>query len=66
MADLWRIGYLFERASTVLGGPERAREWFKHPKKALGGKMPLEYADTEPGRIEIEDLLGRLEHGGFS
>lgn len=63
---LWRIGYLFERASKLLGGPERAREWFKRPKKALGGKTPLEYTDTEPGAIEVEDLLGRLEHGVFS
>lgn len=63
---LWRIGYLFERASELLGGPDRAREWFKRPKKALNGKTPLEYTDTEPGTIEVEDLLGRLEYGVFS
>jgi putative toxin-antitoxin system antitoxin component (TIGR02293 family) len=40
--------------------------WLKSPQKALGGKTPLEYSDTEPGAREVEDLLGRLEHGVFS
>jgi putative toxin-antitoxin system antitoxin component (TIGR02293 family) len=63
---LWRIGHLFERASKLLGGPAKAREWFKRPKKALGGKTPIEYTDTEPGINEVENLLGRIEHGVFS
>jgi putative toxin-antitoxin system antitoxin component (TIGR02293 family) len=63
---LLRIGLLFERAKEVLGGTEQARTWFKSPKKALGGKTPLDYADTEPGAREVENLLGRIEHGVFS
>jgi uncharacterized protein (DUF2384 family) len=39
---------------------------FEKIQKGLGGKTPLEYADTEPGAREVEDLLGRLEHGVFS
>jgi Protein of unknown function (DUF2384) len=42
---------------------ERAREWLKSPQFALGGEIPLEYADTEPGAQIVEDLLGRIEHG---
>jgi len=61
-----RITVLFERAEEVLGDIEHARQWFKSPKLALAGKSPLEYADTEPGAREVEDLLGRLEHGVFS
>jgi len=64
--NLMRIGILFERAVDVLEGAENAREWLKSPKKALGGKTPLEYSDTEPGAREVDDLLGRLEHGVFS
>jgi len=61
-----RITVLFDRAEEVLGSVEYARQWFKSPKLALAGKSPLEYADTEPGAREVEDLLGRLEHGVFS
>lgn len=63
---LFRIGALYDRAVEVLGDKQAAREWFKSPKRALGGKSPLEYADTEPGAREVEDLLGRIEHGVFS
>ncbi len=63
---LFRIAALYDRAVEVLGNSERARAWFKGPKKALGGKTPLQYADTEPGAREVENLLGRLEYGVFS
>ena len=61
-----RLGLLFTKAREVLRGRENARVWFTSPKRALGGKTPLEYADTELGAREVEDLLGRLEHGVFS
>ena len=63
---LFRIAVLYDRAIEVLGDQERARAWFKEPKKALGMKTPLQYADTEPGAREVENLLGRLEYGVFS
>ena len=61
-----RIGSLFDRAVAVLGNEERARQWLKAPQRALGGRAPLEYADTEPGAREVEDLLGQLEYGVFA
>ena len=63
---LFRYAFLFDRAEEVLGDLEAARQWFKTPAKALGGKTPLDYADTEIGAREVEDLLGRLEEGVFS
>jgi putative toxin-antitoxin system antitoxin component (TIGR02293 family) len=63
---LLRIGVLFERAVEVLGTVAAARDWMKTPKKALAGKTPLDYSDTGPGAREVEDLLGRIEHGVFS
>ena len=63
---LFRIAALYDRAVEVLGDSERARAWFKGPKKALGGETPLQYADTDPGAREVENLLGRLEYGVFS
>ena len=60
---LMRVAKLTERAREVLGDLESAREWLKAPQFALGGEIPLEYADTEPGAQVVEDVLGRLEHG---
>ena len=60
---LVRVARLTERAREVLGDLESAREWLKSPQFALGGEIPLEYADTEPGAQIVEDVLGRLEHG---
>lgn len=61
-----RLGRLFQRATEVLGSDAEARTWFRASQMALGGVSPLDYADTEPGAREVEDLLGRLEHGVFA
>jgi len=61
-----RIAKLYEKALDVLEDAELARQWFKMPAEALGGKTPLQHADTEPGVQEVEDLLGRIEYGVFS
>lgn len=61
-----RIARLFDMASDVLETPERARTWMQTPLPTLGQKTPLEYADTEPGAREVENVLGRIAHGVFS
>lgn len=63
---LYRIGSVFDRALEILGEIGLARQWMKTPKKSLGGKTPIGFCDTEPGVREVEDLLGRIEHGVFS
>lgn len=63
---LLRIGLLYDRAVEVLRGQEVARQWFATPLTALGCVSPLNYADTELGAREVEDLLGRIEYGVFS
>ena len=60
---LVRVARLTERAKEVLEDLEGAREWLKSPQFALGGEIPLEYADTEPGAQIVADLLGRIEQG---
>ena len=62
---LVRFARLYEIASETLGGEEEAREWLKTAQVALGDRTPLDYADTEPGAREVEDLLGRLAYGVF-
>ncbi|MBW1801385.1 MAG: DUF2384 domain-containing protein [Deltaproteobacteria bacterium] len=63
---LFRIAKLYDKAIEVFEDRNIARKWFKDPVRALGGKTPLEFADTELGAQEVEALLGRIEHGIFS
>ena len=61
-----RLIRLFEQAKRVFGTEERTRHWFNSPILALGRKTPLEFAQTEPGAREVENVIGRIEHGVFS
>ena len=61
-----RIARIGLRAVDVLEGKENARKWLTEPARALSGEKPLEFADTEPGAREVERLLIRLKHGGYS
>jgi putative toxin-antitoxin system antitoxin component (TIGR02293 family) len=48
------------------GDTEKAAHWFVVANRALGDVSPLEMAATETGAREVENLIGRLEHGVFS
>jgi len=64
---LVRIAQLFQRATALLqGSTASAAAWFQGPCRALGGHTPLAIVETEIGAAEVEQLLGRLEHGVFS
>ena len=62
---VFRLGHIFQRALDVTGDPDAAREWLKTPNPALDDQTPLSMADTELGAKEVEDILGRIEHGVF-
>ncbi len=61
-----RFARLMGRAAGVLESGENARRWLTSPQVGLGGAVPLDYADTEVGAREVEDLLGRIEFGVYS
>jgi putative toxin-antitoxin system antitoxin component (TIGR02293 family) len=61
-----RLYSVYQKAVEVFADEERAARWFSSHPKALGGKTPLEFMETEPGARYIEKLLGRIEHGVFS
>jgi putative toxin-antitoxin system antitoxin component (TIGR02293 family) len=64
---LLRISAVFEDAVELFEGDVAAAvNWLATPRKALGDRTPLAYARTEPGAREVENLIGRLEHGIFS
>ena len=64
---LLRISAVFEDAVDLFEGDVAAAvKWLTTPRRALGDRTPLAYARTEPGAREVENLIGRLEHGIFS
>ena len=61
---LARTSRVFARAIELFEGDAfKARDWLLSPAHALGGQMPLHFASTDVGAIEVENLIGRLEYG---
>lgn len=64
---LVRASRIFGRALSLCEGDrDAAKHWLSEPQKALGGTVPLILARTEVGALEVERLIGRLEHGVFT
>ena len=61
-----RFSRLLRHATRVFGDVERGRAWLKHPQVGLGGAVPLDYASTETGAREVENLLGRIEYSVYT
>jgi putative toxin-antitoxin system antitoxin component (TIGR02293 family) len=61
-----RYARLLGKAAVVFGGIEPARQWLTRPQFGLGGAVPLEYAQTEPGAREVEHLIGRIQYGVYT
>ena len=62
---LYNLAVLYEHALDVLGDPEIVRQWLNTPAPAFADMKPLELLDTTPGIKEVDNLLGRIEHGVF-
>ncbi len=60
-----RLAQVYDMALDVFGERHKAESWLKKPARGLGGKIPLEYADTDLGAHEVINLLGRIDHGVF-
>lgn len=63
---LFRLARIAAQAADTLGSPEKAATWLQRPNRALGGRAPLELLDTDAGSRQVEDVLGRIEHGVYS
>ena len=61
-----RFARLMGKAVEVMESEAAARQWLNSPQVGLGGAAPLDYAETEVGAREVEDLLGRIEYGVYS
>lgn len=64
---LLRLSRIFGLAIQLFEGDRRAAvDWMNKRLPVLGDASPLEMSKTEPGALDVERLIGRLEHGVFS
>ena len=60
-----RLSRIYQRAREVFESADSAREWMKTPNPSIGFAVPLELCSTDPGCVEVERLLYRIEYGVF-
>jgi putative toxin-antitoxin system antitoxin component (TIGR02293 family) len=61
---LWRLAAVYESSLALFeGDSERTSQWLSTPQQAIGQVSPLEHVVTEPGAAEVQELIGRIEHG---
>lgn len=63
---VFRMVRIAVQASQVLGSDDKAAQWLHAVNRALGGQTPLALLDTDLGARQVEEVLGRIEHGVFS
>ena len=61
-----RIGRIFAKATDVFEDRVEAALWLNEPLAYFGGRTPMQLISTEAGAREVEQVLGRIEHGVFS
>lgn len=62
-----RIDRIFRLATELFEGDKaEAVKWLKEPNRGLANRPPLDFSRTEIGAREVENFIGRLEHGVFS
>lgn len=61
-----RASRIFEMTVELFeGDTAAATQWLQLPQPGLGGEVPIEFASTDVGARELENLIARLEHGVF-
>lgn len=64
---LMRLARVFGLAIDLFEGDvEKARQWFERPQRGLADIAPAAASRTDVGAREVEQLIGRLEHGVVS
>jgi putative toxin-antitoxin system antitoxin component (TIGR02293 family) len=60
LADIYSYGY------EVFEDEARFNAWIFRPNQALGGKAPYYFLNTQYGREEIRNLVGRIDYGVYA
>ena len=58
-----RLMRVYDSAKRLFVTHDNTRQWLNSELPALGGRTPLDFARTEQGAREVEDLVGRIEDG---
>jgi putative toxin-antitoxin system antitoxin component (TIGR02293 family) len=61
-----RIDRVRHRAEQVFGDAAKAKRWLGKPSRGLGGRTPLQLAETGEGAAAVEAELVRIEHGVYA
>lgn len=60
---VYRLKKTLELAAAVLEDKDSALAWLGRPQPGLGGQVPIEMLDTEPGYERVRTLLNQLQYG---
>lgn len=60
----YRLVKLLAHAEDVFATPELAHDWLRTPNRMLG-VAPIDILDTEAGADQVDQILGRVEHGVY-
>lgn len=60
VADIYAYGY------EVFEDEVAFNRWILKPNRALGGMVPFDLLDTQYGREEVREVIGRIDYGLFS
>src|SRR4029450_4990397 len=63
---LLRLARVGAQAVATLGSEEKAVQWLRRPKPPLRQRRPLDLIDSDIGTRQVEEVLGRIEHGNIS
>jgi putative toxin-antitoxin system antitoxin component (TIGR02293 family) len=63
---LYRLARMLALAEHFIGNRKKAIAWLRRPNLVLGSVPPLRVLDTEPGALQVEQVLGRIGYGGIS
>jgi len=61
-----RLARVIALATEVLGTTEKAASWLRTPNRALGGELPIDVLDTDPGYRSVEEVLYAIAYGMYS
>ena len=61
-----RLARIASQAERVFGAADKAHRWLREPKRTLQGETPVAHLASEAGARDVEEMLGRIEHGMFA
>lgn len=61
----YRLAKIVAHAEDVFATQEIAHDWLRSTNQVLGA-APIDILDTEAGADQVDQILGRIEHGVYS